>query len=53
MPARMKKSSLIKAVLATFLGAILYTGCHTMQGAGKDIERGGEHLQDAAKDANR
>lgn len=25
-------------------------GCNTMQGAGKDIERGGEKIQDTAKD---
>jgi predicted small secreted protein len=31
--------------LAAFLG-----GCNTMAGAGKDIERGGEKLQDQARD---
>lgn len=34
--------------LAAFLG-----GCNTMAGAGKDIERGGEKLQDTAKDTQR
>lgn len=24
------------------------TGCHTMEGAGKDVERAGENVQDAA-----
>ena len=28
-------------------------GCNTMQGLGKDVERGGEKLQDEAKDARR
>ncbi|CAN5692663.1 hypothetical protein BH11PLA1_BH11PLA1_03010 [soil metagenome] len=37
----------------TFLGAALVAlalvaGCNTVKGAGKDIERGGEHLQDAS-----
>ena len=36
------------------LGAILaasfvLTACNTIQGAGKDIERGGEKVQDAAQ----
>jgi predicted small secreted protein len=26
------------------------SGCNTMQGLGKDIERGGEKLQNSAKD---
>lgn len=29
--------------------AMLLTACNTMQGAGKDIEKGGEKVQDAAK----
>ena len=28
----------------------LFAGCNTMAGAGKDIERGGEKLQNTAKD---
>jgi entericidin B len=28
-------------------------GCNTVQGMGKDIERGGEATQDAAKDVQR
>ena len=43
----MKKLS----ILIAFLAAGLLVGCNTMQGAGKDIERGGEKLQDSAKDA--
>jgi predicted small secreted protein len=43
----MKKLS----ILVAFLAAGLLAGCNTMQGAGKDIERGGEKLQQSAKDA--
>ena len=33
------------------LGSAAAVGaCNTVQGAGKDIERGGEKIQDAAKD---
>jgi predicted small secreted protein len=42
----------MKKLLALFLllAAGSLTGCNTMEGAGKDIERGGEKLQDSAKD---
>ncbi len=42
----MKKTA---AVLALLMLGVL-AGCNTMQGMGKDIERGGEKLQDSAKD---
>jgi predicted small secreted protein len=29
--------------------AVFATGCNTMSGAGKDIERGGEKMQGAAE----
>jgi len=48
----MKNLSRPQAVLAllTFLlGALSFTGCQTMKGAGKDIEKAGENIQDAAK----
>jgi len=38
------------ALIATFF-AISLTGCNTFQGAGKDIERGGEKIQGAAQGA--
>lgn len=38
------------AVLAVMFAAGLLTGCNTIEGAGKDIERGGEKVQGAAKD---
>ena len=28
---------------------IIPIGCHTMEGAGKDIEKAGEEIQDAAR----
>lgn len=42
----MKKTA---AVLALLMLTVL-AGCNTMQGVGKDIERGGEKLQNSAKD---
>lgn len=41
----MKKTA---AVLILLMLAVL-AGCNTMQGMGKDIERGGEKLQESAK----
>ncbi|MGH8619679.1 MAG: entericidin A/B family lipoprotein [Burkholderiales bacterium] len=38
----------LAAVLALMAMAVL-TGCNTVQGAGKDIERGGEKIQSGAK----
>lgn len=37
---------LLAAVLAM---AAMVAGCNTMEGAGKDIERGGEKIQDGAR----
>jgi entericidin B len=42
----MKKTA---AVLALLMLGVL-AGCNTMQGMGEDIERGGEKMQDSAKD---
>lgn len=33
--------------------ALLSTGCNTIQGAGKDIERGGQVIRDTAKDVQK
>jgi predicted small secreted protein len=46
----MKNQPIFKLVaLAVFLlGTLAFTGCHTMEGAGKDIEKAGEKVQDAA-----
>jgi predicted small secreted protein len=42
----------MKTLLALLrsLAFVVSTGCNTVAGAGKDIERGGEKVQDAAKD---
>jgi entericidin B len=44
----------VLAILMMFglLGALsTMTGCNTVAGAGKDVERGGEAIHDTAKDA--
>ena len=43
----MKKIILTLAALCSV--AVLTTACNTMQGAGKDIERAGEKVQDSAQ----
>jgi len=35
------------------LSLAMLTGCNTIQGMGKDIERGGEKLQNSAESAKR
>lgn len=42
----------MKTVLAFLMSSVfvVLTGCNTVAGAGKDIERGGEKVQDTAKD---
>lgn len=37
-------------VMSSFF--VVLSGCNTVAGAGKDIERGGEKVQDAAKDVH-
>lgn len=39
----------LTALLAAAL-MVLAAGCNTIEGAGKDIERGGDKLQDTARD---
>ena len=43
----MKKVVALMAV--TFAFAFPLAGCNTMQGAGQDIQKGGEKIEDAAK----
>jgi len=38
-----------KHILALLVLAGVLTGCNTVQGAGKDIERGGQKIEDAAE----
>ncbi len=40
---------MFRTLLAVALLAFFTVGCNTMQGAGKDIERGGEKIQDSAE----
>jgi len=48
----LKKFLISFAALAIVASAAL-TGCNTIAGAGKDVERGGEKVQDAAEGAKR
>lgn len=44
----------MKALLAIFLASTFaLAGCNTIEGAGKDIESGGEKVQDTAKDVQK
>ncbi len=40
---------MIKNLLVLLLLAGFISGCNTIAGAGKDIERGGEKMQDSAE----
>jgi len=39
----------LSILLATALLGLLNAGCRTMEGAGEDIEKAGEEIQDSAK----
>lgn len=41
------------ALAFAIVGSTQLVACNTMEGAGKDIEKGGEKLQDVADDAKR
>lgn len=44
----------MKALMAALAVAMLVlAGCNTIEGAGRDLERGGEKVQDTAKDVKR
>lgn len=44
----------MRTMLALFLSsAFILTGCNTVAGAGKDMERGGEKVQDTARDVQK
>lgn len=36
-------------IIALLLLALVIAGCNTIEGAGKDIQKGGEAVQDAAQ----
>jgi predicted small secreted protein len=40
--------TLLSLTASVLIGLSVY-GCNTMRGFGKDVERGGERVQDAAK----
>jgi predicted small secreted protein len=40
---------MLRTLIAMLVLAGFMAGCNTMAGAGKDIERGGEKLQDSAQ----
>jgi entericidin B len=44
----MKLRQLLAFAAVAALVVVTVTGCNTMRGLGKDIERGGEKLQDAS-----
>ena len=43
----MKKKNVVWCVLVLVMLAV--TGCNTMEGAGKDVKKAGEKVEDAAK----
>ncbi|NMG36386.1 entericidin A/B family lipoprotein [Azoarcus sp. TTM-91] len=43
----------MKAIIALIAAAFVISGCNTVAGAGKDIERGGEAIQNKAKEVQR
>lgn len=45
MPNFIRVISLVTAIIA----GLAVSGCNTMRGFGKDVERGGERVQDAAQ----
>ena len=45
----MKKTMKLVVVAAAAAGMMALAACNTVEGVGKDVERGGEKLQDVAK----
>ena len=45
----MHKLITIMSLAITLMAGFAVSGCNTMRGFGKDVERGGERVQDAAK----
>jgi entericidin B len=48
-----RKVLAVLVMLGVFGTLSAMSGCNTVAGAGKDIERGGEAVQDTAKDVQR
>ena len=47
----MNRTRQLLSLLALVALAVSTTGCNTVEGAGKDIERAGEEIQDTSRDA--
>lgn len=47
----MLRKFLVSTALIASVGAVV--GCNTVAGAGKDVERGGEAIQETAKDVQK
>lgn len=45
----MHKFVTLISLTTTLIAGLALSGCNTMRGFGKDVERGGERVQDAAK----
>lgn len=45
-----KKMYLTLITFLLLLGSLTLTGCNTVEGLGKDIQRGGEKIERASKD---
>ena len=45
----------MKSIITLLMSSafVVLAGCNTIAGAGKDIERGGEKVQDTAKDVQK
>jgi len=43
----------MKRIVALILLAVTLAGCNTMSGMGRDIERGGEKIQDQSRETQR
>ncbi|MDQ8022686.1 MAG: entericidin A/B family lipoprotein [Moraxellaceae bacterium] len=41
----------MKLITSLIAAMLIVSGCNTIQGAGKDVERGGEKIQNAAERA--
>jgi predicted small secreted protein len=44
---RLKRIAILCLLAACLCGSVALTGCNTMRGAGKDIEKAGEGIQRA------
>jgi predicted small secreted protein len=45
----MRKLVTLISLTTTLMASLAVSGCNTMRGFGKDVERSGERVQDAAK----